>query len=349
MSVFTRIFVTILLALAPYTALANKSDVVYLQNGDKITGEVKALFRSKLEFKTDHMGTVYIEWEDIREIISLTGQAVELTNGQRLYGPLTKPENIDILVVKTDAGPVGVKTEDVYRMYPVEAGFWDRLDITASLGFSWDKGSNVGKYNIGIDTVYRRTESLTRANFNTEITTVDFKGEDLENVRSSTTRTLLGGNHLIYKQDKRFLVYFGNLEQNDELGINLRTTLGAGYGFIPIRSQSNWLSLAAGLDINREIPNEGEAETNLEAAGMLTYEYYKYDSPERAFKFNLTLFPSITDPGRWRATFNSDFRLEIIEDFFWKLDFYATFDSDPISLDGSSSDYGVTSSVAYKF
>jgi hypothetical protein len=45
---------------------------------------------------------------------------------------------------------------------------------------------------------------------------------------------------------------------------------------------------------------------------------------------------------------STDFRFELIEDLFWKLDFYAAYDSAPISRDGASSDYGVTSSVAYK-
>jgi hypothetical protein len=63
----------------------------------------------------------------------------------------------------------------------------------------------------------------------------------------------------------------------------------------------------------------------------------------------LTVFPSITDFGRWRANFSTDFRFELVEDLFWKLDFYLTYDSDPISQEGASSDYGVTSAVAYKF
>jgi hypothetical protein len=51
---------------------------------------------------------------------------------------------------------------------------------------------------------------------------------------------------------------------------------------------------------------------------MVTYEYYKYSSPERKFSVRL-------------------------------LDFYATYDSQPISTNASNSDYGVTSSIAYKF
>ena len=340
-SSFVRLLPVILLLVFSQLAWAVRTDVVYLKNGDRITGEVKSLQRGKLEYKTDHMGTLYIEWDDIKEIISATGQVIELTNGQRFYGPLDKPENEDMMFVNTAEGTVGVNTLDVIAMYPVEAGFWDRLDLEASLGFSWDKGSNVGKYNLGLDTVYRRPQSITRAGISTEITT--------QNEADSTTRATVNTNHNIFMQNKRFRTYFGNLEHNDELGIDLRTMLGAGYGWVPIRSQKNWFSLAAGLDVNHEIPIIGEAETNLEGVGMLMYEYYKYSTPERSFKVNLFVFPSITDFGRWRADFTTNFSFEIVNDFFWKFELYANYDSAPISKEGATSDYGVTSSIAYKF
>ncbi len=340
-STFPRMLLVILMLLFSQSAWAVRTDVVYLHNGDRITGEVRSLFRGKLEFKTDHMGTLLIEWDDIREIVSDTGQAVELTNGQRFYGPLAKSENKDMVMVDTADGRVGVNTLDVIAMYPVEAGFWDRLDLSASLGFNWDKGSDVGKYNLGIDAVYRQPQSITRAGFSTEITT--------QKEVDSTTRAILSASHNLFKKSKRFTTYFGNLEHNDQLGIDLRTLVGAGYGWVPIRSQKNWFALAAGLDVNHEIPNEGDPQTNLEGVGMLTYEYFKYSTPERSFKVKLMIFPSITDFGRWRADFTTDFKFEIVNDFFWQFDFYANFDSDPISSEGASSDYGVTSSLAYKF
>jgi hypothetical protein len=340
-SSFVRLLPVILLLVFCQSAWAVRTDVVYLHNGDRITGEVKSLKRGKLEFKTDHMGTLYIEWDDIQEVVSNTGQAVELTNGQRFYGPLEKPENADMVYVKTDEGTVGVNTLDVIAMYPVEANFWERLDLEVSLGFSWDKGSNVGKYNLALDTTYRRPQTITRSGLSTEVTT--------QNEADSTTRANIYSNHNIFMPNKRFRTYFGNIDHNDELGIDMRAMLGAGYGWVPIRSQRNWFSLAAGLDVNHEIPIDGESETNLEGVGMLMYEYYKYSTPERSFKVNLFVFPSITDIGRWRADFNTDFSFEIVNDFFWKFAIFANYDSDPVSAEGATSDYGVNSSIAYKF
>ena len=341
LSLLSRSILLAILLTVSFSARAERTDVVFLHNGDRITGEVKSLSRGKLEFKTDNMGTVFIEWDDIRELVSQTGQAVELTNGQRFYGPLSKPENQDMLLINTVGGSAGVNTQDVIGMYPVEAGFWDRLDLSASLGFSWDKGSAVGRYTVGLNAEYRHQDFKTTANFFTEVTT--------QENRDDTNRANFSANHLVFKPNKRFVDYFGTIEKNDELGLDLRALIGVGYGWVPVRSNKNWFSYAVGLDVNREIPNEGERETNLEAVGMLNYEYYKYSSPERKFTVRLLVFPSITDFGRWRADFTTDFRLEFIDDLFWVLDFYATYDSQPISKGASNSDYGVTSSIAYKF
>jgi hypothetical protein len=336
-----RLLLFLLIISFSQAAFADKTDIVYLKNGDRTTGEVKSLQRGKLEFSTDGMGTLYIEWENIANIISKTGQAIELTNGERFYGTLTRPETDSMLTLDTGLGQVGVPTDDVILMYPVEADFWDRLDLSIKFGLSWDKGSNVGRYNLGMDAEYRLPGSLTRAAFNTEVTTQDSA--------SSTQRSNLSGIHNIFLENKKYHTYFASLERNDQLGLDLRSLIGAGYGYMPIRSQRNELMLAGGLNVNREIPTEGEQQTNIEAVFVLNYNYFKFSTPERSFNTELMVFPSITDWGRWRANFNTDFRWEMVSDLYWILDFYASFDSAPISPDAATSDYGVTSSLGYKF
>jgi hypothetical protein len=146
-----------------------------------------------------------------------------------------------MVMVETEQGAVGVNSLDVIAMYPVKSGFWNRLDLSARLGFSWDKGSNVGRYNLGIDAVYRDPDFITRAGFSTEVTTQ----ED----REDTQRSSLSANHMAFRQNKRFVDYFGILEKNDQLGLDLRALAGAGYGWIPIRSNSNFFSVAGGAPV----------------------------------------------------------------------------------------------------
>ena len=49
-------------------SFAQKTDVVTLLNGDKITGEVKYLRVGILTYKTDNMETVSIQWNKIKSI-----------------------------------------------------------------------------------------------------------------------------------------------------------------------------------------------------------------------------------------------------------------------------------------
>ena len=331
----------LLMVLFSHTAWAQKTDIVYLKNGDRITGEVKNLSRGKLELSTDHMGTVFIEWDKIQQLISNTGQSIELTDGHFYYGTLTKPTNDNMLTVSTPAGQADVNVDDVFSMYPVKASFWERLDLNVDFGLSWDKGSEVGKYNLGMEAVYRRTKSLSKISFDTEITTQ--KNAD------NTSRSLLSGRHNIFKPRKRYHSYFANLEQNDQLGIDLRALVGAAYGWVPVRTQRNWFSFALGADVNHENPTEGESKVNLEGVGWLTYEFYKFDTPERSWTTDLLVFPTISNFGRWRAYFNTTFKLELVKDLYWKMNFYADYDNKPISPQAATIDYGVTTSVGYKF
>ena len=187
--------VLILLGCGP--AYAKKTDVVYLHNGDRITGEVKSLIRGKLEFSTQHMGTVLVDWTDIMEIVSDTNQSVELMNGRRMYGPLEKPEDADLLSVGTEQGTVTVDAAEVVSMYPVAATFKDRLDVSASLGLNWDKASDVGKYTVGAEAEHRRPGSVLRGSFNYQLTTQD--------ERDDTVRSSLDVNHFAFRENKRFL------------------------------------------------------------------------------------------------------------------------------------------------
>ena len=66
--------VALMIGLAPDTS-ANaqpKTDIVTLANGDRITGEVPALNRGRLEFKSDDEGTIHFEWDTIATVVALT-------------------------------------------------------------------------------------------------------------------------------------------------------------------------------------------------------------------------------------------------------------------------------------
>src|ERR1700690_1738664 len=67
-------------------ALAERTDVVVLDNGDRITGEVLELSAGQLKFKTDHVGTLYIDWTHMVSLTTAQRLNIELLDGKRLYG-----------------------------------------------------------------------------------------------------------------------------------------------------------------------------------------------------------------------------------------------------------------------
>ena len=58
------IFVLAALLCTTLLEARDKTDIVSLKNGDRVTGEIEELQRGKLTVKTDSMGTVSIEWRE---------------------------------------------------------------------------------------------------------------------------------------------------------------------------------------------------------------------------------------------------------------------------------------------
>ena len=93
-------------------ASAQKTDIVTLANGDRITGEVSTLDRGRLEYKTDDEGTIYLEWDKIATVTSTAQFEVGTSDGRRFVGSL-RSEGDRVLVVVETTGPVPLPMADV--------------------------------------------------------------------------------------------------------------------------------------------------------------------------------------------------------------------------------------------
>ena len=78
-------FLSVCTFVAPAHA-RDKTDIIWLANGDRFTGEIKQLLHGKLQLKTDSAGTLSIEWDDIARIESNFQFQFERTDGTRITG-----------------------------------------------------------------------------------------------------------------------------------------------------------------------------------------------------------------------------------------------------------------------
>ena len=141
MKPITHTLIALLITLASAEILAARTDVVYLYNGDRITGEVKGVYSGQLEFKTDEMGTIMINWQAIRQLISDKVQQVKLSDGSHLTGKLGKVPSSnkdaeDLIRVQSGSAVTELNADQVVGMYPVHGDFFDRSDFNLSLGFN---------------------------------------------------------------------------------------------------------------------------------------------------------------------------------------------------------------------
>ena len=111
-------------------AMAAKTDVVVLKNGDRITGEVKSLDRGRLKYSTDSMGTIYIEWDDIDTLVSKEFHRVRVRGGRLYFGTLSDAGGADTVVVEGTRGMPAQPLNDIVRITPLEDSWKERIDLT---------------------------------------------------------------------------------------------------------------------------------------------------------------------------------------------------------------------------
>ena len=351
----TALLLLVFATLSLPTFAAPKTDIVIFNNGDKLTGEIKSLKRGRLSFNTDATGTISIEWAEIRHIESLQNIQVETSTGTRYFGHLEPTEEYNVVVVNTGNGLQTIDDSTVILMTPIEGVGLGAFDIDLTVGYNFAKAGGVQQGNIGIDVDYRTRERIYSLSAST--TTND------SDTQESSERSNLG---LQYKRLWRNRWYVnGNLtlDQNDELGLNLRTSLGGGGGRFLIQSNSMLLGVEANLQFSREnlagrdptlpippdlLPDPEDVDS-VEAVFKVDWDWFRFDDPELDWSTSLELIPSITESGRVRANFDTGLQWEMFSDLKWGLSFYSSFDNKPQTDTASSSDYGVNTTLTYEF
>jgi len=227
-------------------------------------------------------------------------------------------------------------------MTPIEAKGIDRIDGDITAGYNYAKASEVKQIRFGLD-MDIRTETRI---FGLEIDAVTSDSEDNE----SSQRQSLAINYIRLRPNRWVSGAMIGLESNDELGLDLRTSIGVGGGRILRQSNRMTLQIVGGLQVSREnVSGDMPDEDTLEAFGILNWDWFRFDSPELDLSTNLQIIPNLTDTGRVRAEFEIKLKWEMVEDLFWQLSFYDSYDSDPIVVDAEKNDYGIITSLGWDF
>jgi hypothetical protein len=322
------------------TARAQKTDVVTLASGDRITGEVSHLDRGRLTYKTDDAGTIYIEWDKIVSLQAKGQFEIWTVDGRLLFGSLASSAPRTMVVMEV-TGQTSVAFADVVEITPIGVGFWKKLDGSLDIGFSYTKSSDIAQLNINSSTVYRRPAFEGRLTASATLTKngADQDRDDRGSVQASYQRY----------RGRLIVAAAGGFETNESLGLALRSQLAFALGQRLVNTNRSQFSYAVGLSGNDEEAVDSAHTQNLEALFTTRYSYYRYDSPNTNVDFSFQYYPSLTDWGRQRIQLDSAVKREVWKDVYFSVNVFDTFDSRPPTPGAARNDVGVVLSFGWTY
>jgi len=318
-----------------------KTDIITLRNGDHITGRILYAQFGYLQLNSAHTGTVSIEWPSIRSIETAYSFRVERFGGSQFAGPIaTTPDGN--LVVGNGSAAVVMPMQEVSWLVPYESSFWERINGSISLGYSFTKSSDTSQGSFGLNAAYSSTDVQARLNASA-LVTKDGSG-------ATTDQDQIQSLLFFLRPRPNFWGLLGDLERDRNLGVDGRLVAGALVGRRLLQRESAEIAGVVGVAYNEERAAEGYGNRG-SVEGVIGGEWrvFKFSYPKVSLDSSLLLFPSVTDSPRLRASLNITLTFKLTDRFALKLSENGMYDSRPPTPGAETADYGVSTSFSYEF
>jgi Protein of unknown function, DUF481 len=319
-----------------------QNDVILFGSGDRLTGEIKGLDRGKISFDTPATGVIELEWNDIEQLISPTSFELILDTGEELFGTLVESATPGEILVQTEAATRSLPILTIVRMTPIRSTLLDRIEMSVDAGYSLAKANNLEQTNFGYDFRYREQARQLTLGLDSSLSSSE-SDESSNRVFASFyfRRFLDRGNWDPFA--------IGQLERNDELGIDRRQTFGGGMSRWLRDTNSSRIAFGGGLVATSE-DDFGATETKKDTEALLgvDLEWFRFDEPELDVSMQLNVYRRLSGSGEPRSNLDVSLRWEIFSDFFWGLSVYYTYDAQS-DTEEPTTDYGTFTSLGWKF
>ena len=348
-TVYVTIRVLLLTAVSLSFALpmqARRNDVVVMKNGDRFTGDVKRLEDGILYVETDYVsGNIGLDWNQVQLVQSTATYQVVLDNGHRLVGTIErvasdKTKGAEFYVRQTGK-QVLVAAANVVNIDSHKPTFLRQLQGAIDVGYSFTSGNGQSTLNVDTSATYRRTGWEAAVSFDSS-----FNGQsgasktNREDVQATVTKFLNGNS---------FLLGLSDFLHSSQQSLDLRTTLGGGYGRYLVRSTNSHLGWLGGLVYTREsfTTNATQpSDQNIESVLGLQYHLSRFDFAE--LDFQALVFPGLSDSGRIRSTTNNSLTIKLTNNVHLTFSLWDNFDSKP-PVAAKRNELGVSSGIGWSF
>lgn len=323
-------------------------DTIYFKNGDRLSGRIKNMQRGTLLFSCPALdGDARVGWNRIARIDSDRTFQFEASSGERFLGTIRKND-----VAETEASEIAIeragdarqfKQSDIILAVETLGKSQSLIEMDVGAGMNLTKSNSLRQFNV--DSEFRLTLPRRRldASFNSIFTT--------QSQTSATQRhefQIEGAQSISPKWD---ILAVGSLLKSQEQKLDLRTTLGGGFGYSLIQSNRSRLQAVMGSvwTSERYQPDSGiEARESAEALLGVSFALFKFKMWTADSTFYL--LPSYTTSGRYRFNGNVSFRWRLIEgkNFWWSFSEIYNYDNKPPS-NAPGTDYVTQTSLSWSF
>ncbi len=284
-------------------------DWILLTSGEWLKGDLIAMYSDKLEFDSDEMGLLTLDWEDIAEVRSKQSQSIRLNDGRILEGQLF----IDTKTITLHHGgeTSTVNRSQLHTLASADTGEWAFWSGKITLGANLRSGNTQQDDYTMLFKIQRRT-SLTRLNndYNGAYSTVD--GSQTENNHR------FNSSFDIYLKQNTFFrpyqfEYFADRFQN----IDYRVTVTSGLGYeIFDTSVFRWeVASTIGWQTTHfesvQVGEDDSADTPvLNLVTQLDWDIT--DTIEYMFRYDIKLVNE--DAGEYNSNLETGFDIDLIND-----------------------------------
>jgi putative salt-induced outer membrane protein YdiY len=333
--------VALLIAMAaPLARAADKTDIVMLNTGDRITCEIKRLERGRLTVKTDPMDTVTIHWGDVVSVTSTRHFEIEVASGIRYYGSLKADAPGIIVVVGALAGTTSLNLLDVVRVTPLGESFWNRMDGAIDLGYSYTRASEQTQWTLNANASYRARRYLTQGSVSSQLTAIQGADSTSRNTLTLSSRRFLGR--------RWFTAGLGQLQQDQALGLDYRSVLGGAAGRYLIQRQATTFSVFAGVAYTRERFQGDSTENSAEGLVGADWEWFTPGDNDTDLSSTVLTYYSLSGDARARIEFNTSYSQKLVKDLHWSLNLFDSYNGDPPEGQ-KANDFGVSITLGWSF
>lgn len=328
--------------LTPAAALAaDKVDVVQLKNGDHLTCEIKKLQQGRLTINTDSLDKVVVFWQDVAWVTSPREFEITLDSGAKYYGTLGSSGTAGEMVIGTPPLPSETKALlDVTMMIPIGASTWARMDGNVDLGLNIAQANKETHWTLNAGATYRSRKYRIDSSIASQLTAREDTERQLRNTLTMNVNRLF--------DSQWFATALGQIQQNDELQLNLRTVGGGGLGNAFSQTNHRLIAGYAGLVYTREEFVDQPVNNSAEIALGGEIDFFTAAKQEFRLTNSIVTYYDVTGRSRARLELQSAWRHEFLSDFYWSLNGVESFDSDP-PADKKKNDFSLSLSIGWSF